>query len=334
MTKRERVTAAIEGRPVDRVPVSFWRHFPDVDEDADRLAETMAAFQREYDLDLVKLMPNGMYGTEDFGCRIGNPDPRSGAKRLIEGPVRTADDWLRLSVPPPDRGARGRELRCLGLVRRALGPDVPILQTVFSPLTTAAKIASPARLAAMLQTHPAQVHQALETITRAEEAFVAACAAAGADGIFFATQLAQKDGAGEETYRTFGRPYDLRVLGALRRAEHTSIVHIHGTGILFSLFLDYPAPVLNWHDRLTPPSITEARTQRARGAFAGGLDEQGILLTGSPAAVADDVRRTLRQTGGYRHILTPGCVVPQAVPGGNLRAAREAANGFVPGERA
>ncbi len=31
MTKSERVGAALAGRPVDRVPVSFWRHFPEID---------------------------------------------------------------------------------------------------------------------------------------------------------------------------------------------------------------------------------------------------------------------------------------------------------------
>ena len=31
MTKRKRVQAALSGEPVDRIPISFWRHFPDLD---------------------------------------------------------------------------------------------------------------------------------------------------------------------------------------------------------------------------------------------------------------------------------------------------------------
>jgi len=33
MTKRERVNAALAGGPVDRTPISLWRHFPDIDLD-------------------------------------------------------------------------------------------------------------------------------------------------------------------------------------------------------------------------------------------------------------------------------------------------------------
>ena len=51
MTKRERVQAALAGRPVDRLPVSFWRHFPDLDLDPGRLATALLEFHRRFDLD-------------------------------------------------------------------------------------------------------------------------------------------------------------------------------------------------------------------------------------------------------------------------------------------
>ncbi len=54
MTKR--VLAALSRQPVDRPPVSFWRHVPDVDHTAPGLAEAMPAFQRRSDLDFVKVM--------------------------------------------------------------------------------------------------------------------------------------------------------------------------------------------------------------------------------------------------------------------------------------
>ncbi len=324
MTKRERVVAAIKGYPVDRVPVSFWRHFPDIDHDPDLLAEAMIQFQRRYDLDLVKLMPSGMYGTEDFGCRPGDPNPVTGAKRLLEGPIQTPGDWETLRVPPIDEGARGRELRCLRAVRTALGPDVPIVQTVFSPLTTAAKMTSPDRLVEMIRTHPPQVRQGLETIARAEERFVAACMESGADGIFFATQLAQEPVVGDALYRMFGVPYDLRVLAAVNKTGHISIIHVHGTAVLFPRFLGYPAPLLNWHDRRTRPDLVDGRRQFTRGAVAGGLDERGVLLEGPPPRIAEDVHAIVRETGGVRHVLAPGCVLPLAVSDAHLDAVRGA----------
>ncbi len=55
MTKRERVLAAAARRPVDRPPVAFWRHAPDVDHTAQGLADAMLAFHRRWDLDLIKV---------------------------------------------------------------------------------------------------------------------------------------------------------------------------------------------------------------------------------------------------------------------------------------
>jgi len=323
MTKRERVVATISGRAPDRVPISFWRHFPDVDQNANALADAMIAFQRTYDLDLVKLMPNGMYGTEDFGCQIGNPDPVTGAKRLVESPIRNAGDLDRLTGTDATRGARGRELECLRTVRAALGPDIPIIQTVFSPLTTAAKMVTPVGLVEMLRAHPAEVHRGLEAITRTEERFVAACMDIGAAGVFFATQMAQMSVMTKDEYEGFGRPYDVRVLAAAG-PDHVSVVHVHGIQTYFSLFANYPAPLVNWHDRRASPGLHDAQALMPGRAVMGGLDERGILLLGPASLIARDVHATLQRTGSRRHLLAPGCVLPLDIPAGHLMAARTA----------
>ncbi len=59
MTKRDRVFAPLARKPVDRPPVAFWRHAPEVDGTAAGLAEAMLAFHRRFDLDLIKVMSNG-----------------------------------------------------------------------------------------------------------------------------------------------------------------------------------------------------------------------------------------------------------------------------------
>jgi uroporphyrinogen decarboxylase len=297
-----------------------------VDEVAGALADAMISFQRTYDLDIVKLMPNGMYGTEDFGCTIGNPDPISGAKRLVASPIRNAQELAALPVLDVRRGARGRELECLRAVRRALGPDTPILQTVFSPLTTVAKMLTPAGLVAMLRESPNETNQGLEALTRTEERFVSACMEAGATGIFFATQMSQASIMTQDEYADVGRRYDLRVLAAAGE-KHLSVVHVHGTETFFRLFADYPAQLVNWHDRRTPPSLQQARSVAPEKTTMGGLDERGILIHGPQPAVTEDVRAVLRQVGAARHVLAPGCVLPLQIPPDHLSAARAAVAG-------
>ena len=70
MTHRERIQATLRGEAVDRPPVSLWRHFPREDETVEGLVKATVRFQREYDFDLVKLMPTGMYGVIDYGVAV------------------------------------------------------------------------------------------------------------------------------------------------------------------------------------------------------------------------------------------------------------------------
>jgi len=63
------------------------------------------------------------------------------------------------------------------------------------------------------------VRAGLEAIAETTRRFVTECLAAGADGIFFATQMARPGLTTPEEYEEFGRPYDLEVLSAARGAR-------------------------------------------------------------------------------------------------------------------
>ena len=61
MEHLERIRAAINRRPVDRVPYALWRHFPDEDRDPLRLAEATLQYQKRYRSDFIKLTFTGGY---------------------------------------------------------------------------------------------------------------------------------------------------------------------------------------------------------------------------------------------------------------------------------
>jgi uroporphyrinogen decarboxylase len=77
--------------------------------------------------------------------------------------------------------------------------------------------------------------------------------------------------------------------------------------------------VVNWHDRLTPPTLREAQ-RRCAGAVVGGLGESTTLRRGPVGAIADEVRDAIGQTAGVGLIVGPGCVVPLDVPDAHLAA--------------
>jgi len=84
---------------------------------------------------------------------------------------------------------------------------------------------------------------------------------------------------------------------------------------------------INWHDRLTRPSLEEA-ARSFGGAVVGGINEWETLRRGPPAAVAAEVDDALRRTGGVGLVLAPGCGLPLDVPEDHLAAVVDAVKGI------
>ncbi len=61
MTKKERVLSALKGERVDKIPVSFWRHFEGagVSLTNKEVAQKHLDFYRATDLDFIKVMYDG-----------------------------------------------------------------------------------------------------------------------------------------------------------------------------------------------------------------------------------------------------------------------------------
>ena len=322
MTKRERVQAAIGRRPVDRPPVAFWRHVPHVDHTAQGLADAMLTFHRAWDLDLIKVMSSGVYCVEDWGCRVAYQGHPGGAKRCTEHAVKRPADWTRLTPLDPGAGALGRELDAVRLIRKGRSDDAPILHTIFSPLTIATKLAGDV-VNESIEAAPDALRAALEVVTETTARYAVEALAAGADGLFFATQTANAEAMSESVSTTWDLPYARRVLDRVGSASSLTMLHLHGRGVFWDAWTALPVHVINWHDRLTAPTLTAA-TRRFAGGLAAGLGESTTLLEGPAEAIAAQTRDAIGQTDGRGLIVTPGCVLPLAVPDAHLRAVTDA----------
>jgi uroporphyrinogen decarboxylase len=236
--------------------------------------------------------------------------------------VQDADDWTRLAPLDVRGGVLGEQLAMIRQVRQAVGSEVPIIQTIFSPLTTAAKIGD-ARVTADRRAAPRQLRRALEVITATTRDFAHACLEAGADGFFFATQHASRDVLPRDEFEEWARPFDLQVLEPLSVLSRLVVVHAHGDHLFFDSVTRYPAQVLNWHDREGGPTLREAQTLTDK-CLGGGISRAGALVHGTPQQVQDEVRDAVAQTHGRHLFVMPGCVVPLSAPAANLRALRQA----------
>jgi uroporphyrinogen decarboxylase len=323
MDKRERLQAALHGQAVDRPPVALWRHFPVDDQRPQDLAAAVLEWQAQYDWDFVKVTPESAYSIRDWGHADewrGEPEGTRQSTRLV---VQRPGDWLKLKPLDPQAGSLGQTLRALALVRDGLKGRTPFIQTIFSPISQARKLAGPDLLPVHVRLHPGEVKFALGVITETVLRFIEAAKQTGIGGVFYAMQFASPRVFSEAEYREFGEPYDRQILDAAQDLR-LNVIHLHGEDVYFDIASRYPAHVLNWHDQETPPGLAEGQQQFA-GAVCGGLRQWETLVHGTPEQVRAEARKAIEETGGRRFILGTGCVTPITAPRANLRAAREAA---------
>ncbi len=299
----QRVFGARAHRPL----FSFWTHFPEEDLDAGRLAEATVNLQREFDLDLVKTSPNGMYAIEDFGVDLDFSEVgRGGVARVVHTPYRHVGDWAGLPVPDISKGAFGRELSSLRQVRAAV-PDVPLVCTVFSPMTIAAKLSNGAVYDHIKSGGGAAVHAALRTLTSLSRDYVRAVLEAGANGVFFAHQDTGRQLLDFDGFSEFVAPYDIEVLAAATSGQF-NVLHLHGESIRFRELQDYPVHAINWHSWETLPSV-EAGARTFGKCVVGGIDRRSIT-SNDVAAIGEQIASSLQAMGTIGDlILAPSCTI-------------------------
>jgi uroporphyrinogen decarboxylase len=318
---RERIEAVLSGARPDRPAVALWRHFPVDDQTPESLAAATVNFQISYDFDLVKVTPASSFCLKDWGVADvweGNPEgTRTYTQRVIHSP----QDWGKLQPLDPGRGQLGAQIKCLELIRSALGPTVPVIQTIFSPLSQAKNLVGGENLIIHLRRHPDALRAGLQIISETTRRFVEAAMQTGIDGIFYAVQHAQYGLLTEAEYTIFGHDDDLAILEPAQKAW-LNVLHLHGEQVMFDMFLGYPVHVMNWHDLETPPSLSEAQS-RFPGVVCGGLRQWDTMALGTPEVVRREAHSAIAATSGQRFILGTGCVTPIIAPRANLLAARQ-----------
>ena len=319
-THKERIQACLNGEILDRTPVALWRHFPVDDQDPRTLADATLHFQQTYDFDLVKVTPASSFCVKDWGVEdqwLGHTEgTREYTKRVITSP----QDWESLPPLEPTAPHLAGQLDCLRFLRVELGPDTPLLQTVFSPLAQAKNLAGSELLDKHLRQSPEAVMKGLATIAETTRRFVEACHDVGVDGIFYAIQHAQASLMSFEDYQTFGLPHDQSALAALQEFW-CNLLHLHGHDVYFSLVNSLNFQIVNWHDRESFPSLAKAQ-ELFDGVVCGGI-RQDTLVYQDKSEVQKEAADALQQTGGKRFLLGTGCVVPVIASHGNISAARK-----------
>ncbi|WP_276809738.1 uroporphyrinogen decarboxylase family protein [Castellaniella defragrans] len=304
MDKMQRFMAAARGERVDAPPVGSWIHFGSALWEPELSADVHLRFLRAYDWDYLKVMDDYRFPTEGGLREAATVDDL----RAIGGAHLPYDNF-------------DRQMEVLRRIKRG-APDVPTLDTVFSPFQTVIRALGDG-VVPLFKAHPEAAHEVIGMVADRLADFVRASAGV-TDGIFFAVNgaCADADGWGLDAaqFADWVAPYDKRVLEAA--GDRVRVIHVHGYDLIPEWVDDYPAEVMSWSHNQSRPTLGEV-ARAGRYVPMGGLDEVGTLYW-APSKVRANVLASRRETGD-RLIVAPGCTLHSDTPPAIFHALAAAA---------
>ncbi len=325
----DRLRAVVRHESPDRPPITAWRHFPAFEDSAEGLARVHLAFQMRFDYDLLMFTPPFAYTAVPWGFEPGADFDEYGRPTHSQKPFAPLQRWPVLSTAGVREGALGEVLKSLKLTVRNLPGEVPILLTVYGPLTTAyflrgEAIAGDVGADGELDR---DFEEALGTIDSSLREFC--CAALDiVDGLYFISYFAAADILGDSETALEMMRLDLSTVRHFSGADRLLALHLHGNDIFFDEVLDQPLDVLNWHDRWVKPSLRDARI-KSDLVLMGGMNEADTIHRETPSAVRLQVEDAVSQVDGRGLIVAPGGPIKVSTPVENLRAIVAAVNALV-----
>jgi uroporphyrinogen decarboxylase len=328
MTPRARVLTALRGGPVDRVPLSFWLHNFATENSAAGLADETCRLHATFGWDFLKPQSRAQCFAEMWGLRYAPSGERATQYTVTTTPLASAEDVARLRAVDPTTGALGEQLEALRTIRRRVGPDIPIIWTVFSPLMVLPFLVSGGRprALALLRSDAGAVERGLGAIGETLRAYARAAVAAGADGLFYATNVATRAQMTAEECRRFQRPFDLPVLEAVASAPF-NLLHVCGDDVHFDEFADYPVHAFSWALGSGNPSLKEGARRTGR-AVVGGLPAKPHIASMTAEDLVARTTRAVDEMAGRSLLVGPDCSINPDTPEPLLAAVGAAVRGL------
>lgn len=280
MTHTQRLKAVLEGKIADRPAFTAWGpHMNLVDRNAKDLAKATIDYQNANQFDFIKVMPNGMYFTEDFGQVLKPAEhilDETWQNTLVYA-INDPHEWAKIKVPDMKKGAFAREIEAVKMICDHFKGEVPVLPTIFSPFIWMGEMTGgyfrQDAIVAHFRYSEKYARIGLEVVSETNMKLMDEFVNAGADGFFFAYQAGMAKLMGKEMFEEFGRKYDILNIESIRSKTWFNMAHIcHGDAEHSEWFLDYPVDAFNWADQHKGQhSLAEMRKLTDK-VLIGGLD--------------------------------------------------------------
>ncbi len=316
MTKKERVTAAFQGKEVDHVPVCMWQHVPPTFwGDDDRFAAEQARFFKSTDVDFMKLS-----GDKFFGWPAPVLRGISKAEELYKvEPLGNRHPFIRSQIERTKK------------VVAALNGECATLYLVFVPLSCIRLAIGYPMMMQLIREDPEAMKHACAAVAEDQKALVRGLIEeAGVDGIFYSVQNGEENRFTAEEYRDWVTPSDKAVLDYANSLSDMNAIHFCAWEEIpnrLSVWQDYKAPVISWSRYMDIMDIGEAKKHFGSTVWGGFDNRPGTLLyTGTRQEIEQEVRSLISQGGRTGYILGADCSLHNELDPERIRWAADEAH--------
>jgi [methyl-Co(III) methanol-specific corrinoid protein]:coenzyme M methyltransferase len=325
-TLKTRLLAALEGKPVDKVPVcsvtqtgivelmdEVGAPWPEAHTDPELLAKLAIANYELSGLEAVRVPYCLTVLVEAMGCEI-NMGTKNRQPSVIGHPYPKS---LEGAAIPEDLLQRGRipaVLEAIKIIREKVGPDVPIIGGMEGPITVASDLVSVKSFMKWSIKKTDLFEQSLDIATEAAIMYANAMVEAGADVISVADPVASPDLMSPASFKQF---LQARLQKFSSSVDSVTVLHICGNvNPILNDMADCGFEGLSVEEKVgSPKKAKEVIGDRAR--FVGNISSPFTLLPGPVDKIKAEAKQALEE--GI-DVLAPGCGIAPMTPLENIKA--------------
>ena len=325
-TLKTRLLAALEGKPVDKVPVcsvtqtgivelmdEVGAAWPEAHTNPELMAKLAIANYELSGLEAVRLPYCLTVLVEAMGCQI-NMGTKNRQPSVIEHPYPKSLDGAAVPADLLQKGRIPAVLEAIKIVREKVGPDVPIIGGMEGPITVASDLVSVKSFMKWSNKKTDLFEQALDIATEAAIAYANAMVEAGADVIAIADPVASPDLMSPDTFRQF---LQSRLQKFSASVNSVTVLHICGkVNAILSDMADCGFEGLSVEEKIGNAAEGK-KVIGDRARLVGNVSSPFTLLPGPIDKIKAEAKVALE--GGI-DVLAPGCGIAPMTPLENIKA--------------
>ena len=323
MDKRTRVLNALNGKPVDHVPVAFWFHFAGEETIGQPCVDAHLKYYRETDFDFVKIMCDNYF-----------PYPLPD----IESP----EDLKKMEPLPADHPFIREQVERAKAIVKEIGQERCVFYNVFAPFSSIrfgaeTQCLFDADVMRLLRKDTNAFMHALDAIAQTNALLSELLITeAGCDGVYYCVQGGEPNRFTPEEYRKIIAPSDLYVLEHANRFSENNILHMcgwAGNTNQLELWQNYPAKCINWAVHVEGLDLQKGRYFMNGRTVLGGFEtlwdpsgfHRGVLYDGTKEELQEYTRELILNFGKTGLMIGGDCTIDAKIDWERLKWIVEAA---------